>query len=271
MAWSPSRATVYPKKTPSGEKMVSPMSNSDQAKPVRIAGATPDLADVPVELLAHRRQRAAQPAHRVGLGGEDLPDAVLHGQPPLGGGGLGHVPREALGMQDAVALAPHVRGDARVLDGAVGAAQARLEVAQRLAATQPFDKDGADPAVGVELGDVVADVVLGPVAQHGELGAVGVEDVTGRANEVDRHGRVVEELLEGLGGVLHRHDGPSIGMTGHHRKHDRAGAEKTFSQPAGFSYGRRKRIPPTNDSAVELVSLESMARETAAGVSGEAP
>ena len=49
--------------------------------------------------------------------------------------------------------------------------------------------------VGVELRDVVPDVLLGRVAQHVELRAVGAQDGAVGADQVDADRGVVEKLL----------------------------------------------------------------------------
>ena len=67
---------------------------------------------------------------------------------------------------------------------------------QRLARGQAPQDVGDDVLVGVELGDVAADVFLPGVAEQLELGAVGAQDRSVGPDPVQAHGGVLEEIGE---------------------------------------------------------------------------
>ena len=175
-----------------------PFHRRHQTQDVGLRVATPDLADIPAELLADRGQCAAQPLEG-GHRRQDLRHAVLRGQPALGRLALRHVEREAARVPPARAVEVDAPGEEHVLERAIGAAQPRLVVAQRLGAAQAFDEIGARAGVDVELADVMPDVLLESIAEHGQLGVIGVEDDTVSPDEVDRHRGGVEEVPELLG------------------------------------------------------------------------
>ena len=106
-------------------------------------------------------------------------------------------------------------------DRAVLRLQAGRVLVEPLAAGQTLENIVNDMSVGVKLGDGASDIFLRRIAEQVELGLVGAQDRPVRADEMQPHGAVLEEVLEllpalaqlglhglALGDVLEAVDGP---------------------------------------------------------------
>ena len=110
---------------------------------------------------------------------------------------VGDVTGETARVHEPAVLPEGVGRDQDVLDRAVPGAHLRLPGVHRLAATEPRQDLGDRLGVDVELGDVMPDVFLAPVAEKIQLGLVGAQDGAVGPDPVQAHGGVLEEL--GLG------------------------------------------------------------------------
>jgi hypothetical protein len=110
---------------------------------------------------------------------------------------------EAARVHDPPAAPEHVGVDQHVLDAAVPAHDARLVVAQRLAAAQARQEVPHLGRLGAELGHAAADVLVTRVADEVELGAVGPQDGPLRVEPLHPLGRVVDEVLQLLLALEH--------------------------------------------------------------------
>ena len=107
---------------------------------------------------------------------------------------VGHVAGEAASVDEPTVLPQHVGADGDVLDRAVLAPHPGLVVPQLRARPEP-PKDVLDHLpVRMELGDVMADVLLRGVAEQVELGAVRPENGPVRPNPVQADGGIVEKV-----------------------------------------------------------------------------
>ena len=107
---------------------------------------------------------------------------------------FGDVPGEAAGMNEVAALPQHAGVDDHVLDRTILAPHSGLAVPHLLAGPQPLQDVLDHVLIGVELGDVMADVLLGGVAEQIQLRPVRPEDGSIRSNPVQPDGGVVEEI-----------------------------------------------------------------------------
>ena len=145
-----------------------------------------ELAREPVQLRGLRRHRALE--RRRGLA------QLALGPPPLR-----DVLREDQRVRARPAPAQPVRRQQHVADGAVLGQEPRLVPAQRLADLQPVQDVDLDVAVGVELRDVVTDVLLRGIPQERELRCVRPPDASIGAYPMHRDGRALQRL-----GQVHR-------------------------------------------------------------------
>jgi len=72
--------------------------------------------------------------------------------------------------------------------------QPRLEVTQGLMALETTQNFADDPRIGVELGDVTADVLVAPITQEVELGLVCPQDRAVWADPVQPDGCVFKKV-----------------------------------------------------------------------------
>ena len=80
-------------------------------------------------------------------------------------------------------------------DRAILSAQTRRVVVDRLVIAQAAEYVGDGVPVGVKLLDLAPDVLVGRIAEHLKLGAVGAEDGAVGAHPVHGHRAVLEEAL----------------------------------------------------------------------------
>ena len=139
---------------------------------------------------------------------------------------LGDVPREAPGVDELPVPPEDVGADEDAANRAVLAAKAGLVGVELLVPREPPEDVRDDRRVGVELGDVPADVLLAAVAEQLQLGPVRPEDRPVRPDPMQADGGVLDEvgqlllLLPGLllgelplGDVAEvRDDGPDGGL-----------------------------------------------------------
>src|SRR5207248_6323478 len=97
---------------------------------------------------------------------------------------LSVIPCEATRMHELAAAPQHVRVDEHVPDRAVLAAQPRLIVPDRLAASQPFENVLDRRLVDVKLSYGPPDVLVGFIPEQFPLGAVRLQDRPVRTHPV---------------------------------------------------------------------------------------
>ena len=118
----------------------------------------------------------------------------------LGAPSVRDVAREALGVDEPPLLPQHARVDQDRLQRAVLAPHLRRILEQPLAAAQAVQDVGEDGLIGVELADVVTDVLVARVAERLQLRVVRPQDDPVRADAVQADGRRVDERRQ-LGGL----------------------------------------------------------------------
>jgi hypothetical protein len=82
-----------------------------------------------------------------------------------------------------------------VLDRAVPASQPGLDLAKLLTALQPLQDVADHVLIGVELGDVVADVLVQGIAEQLQFSPIRPEDDAVRPRPVERDRGVLEDVV----------------------------------------------------------------------------
>ena len=103
---------------------------------------------------------------------------------------------EAARMDEPAVLEQHAGIDQHVAQRAVLAAHARGVFVQPLSAGEPREDVVDHRPVGMELGDVAADVLLDSVAEHLQLGAVGPQDDAVGSDPMQADRRGLEEVRQ---------------------------------------------------------------------------
>jgi len=108
----------------------------------------------------------------------------------------GDVAGKAAGVNELLVGAIHAGIDQHVFDRAVPAPQARGIVAHDFVGMKPAQELGDDGFVGVELGDVVPYIFVAAIPEQLELGAIRAQDRAVRPDPMERHGAVLECVIE---------------------------------------------------------------------------
>ena len=108
----------------------------------------------------------------------------------------GHVAREAAAVDEPPLLPQPAGVDQHVLDRAVLAPQPGRVLAQGLAPAEPGQEVVDHLPVGVELGDVAANELLGAVAEERRLGPVDPQHRAVRADPVQAQGGGLDEVAQ---------------------------------------------------------------------------